>query len=275
METNQETVIHAACRRLLRPIVSLLLRYGMTWKEFSDLSKSVFVEAATEEFGIRGRPTNVSRVSILTGIGRKEVKRQRDLLESGPAPDKGKTTDATRVLSGWFLDADYLDAESGPLRLPAEGPAPSFEALCVRYGGDIAMPTMLKELIKTKAVEKEACGSLKVLSRYYQPAVADDENLRFAVDRIYDVVETMNNNVFLNGKGEPRFGGFAANDDIPLNKIPRFREFMDKRGQEFLEEVDDWLMQHASTDARSNTNTARVGISLFATEERINQESGQ
>ena len=275
MEIHKETAIHTACRRLLRPIASLLLRYGMTWKEFSDLSKSVFVQAATEEFGIRGRPTNVSRVSILTGICRKEVRRQRDLLEGGPAPDKGKTTDATRVLSGWFLDVDYLDKVSEPLRLPAEGPRPSFESLCTRYGGDIAMPTMLKELIKTKAVEKEPSGKLKVLSSYYQPAVADDESLRFAADRIYDVVETMNNNVFPDGGSEPRFGGFAANDDIPLHKIPMFCEFMDKRGDEFLEEVDDWLMQHAVSSEQSKTNTARIGISLFATEERIITESRQ
>ena len=81
---------------------------GMTWKEYSALSKSVFVETATEEYGIKGRPTNISRVSILTGIDRKEVKRQRDLLQSDMPVLKRKTTDATRVLSGWHQDADFI-----------------------------------------------------------------------------------------------------------------------------------------------------------------------
>ena len=73
MSNDTKSLLQSVCRQILRPLASMLLKCGMTWKEFSDISKSVFVEAATEEFGIDGRPTNVSRVSILTGISRKEV----------------------------------------------------------------------------------------------------------------------------------------------------------------------------------------------------------
>jgi hypothetical protein len=272
MKHDSNSLIHSACRQILRPLASMLLRCGMTWKEFSDLSKSVFVQTATEEYGIKGRPTNISRVSILTGISRKEVKRQRQLLEDDDPVVKGKTTDATRVLSGWFQDPDYLDSESKPLLLDESGTTPSFETLCARYAGGVAMPTMLKELVKTMAVERQEVGKLKVLSRYYQPAAHEDENLLFAVDRIYDVIETMNNNVFLDEHGVPRFGGFADNDAFPVSAIPKFRKFLDKRGQEFLEEVDDWLTRNANQDELANADTARVGISLFATERKSFQE---
>ena len=273
MEHNKKSVIHAACQRVLRPLASMLLRFGMTWKEFSDLSKSAFVQAATEEFGINGRPTNVSRVSILTGIGRKEVKRQRDLMEANEPPVKRKTTDATRLLSGWHQDPEFLDTNSLPKLLRENGHGPTFEKLFSRYGGDIAMPTMIKELTKTGAMERLESGELKVLMRYYQPSLADSENLQFAVDRIHDVIETMNNNVFIDESNGPRFGGFAANDAIPVEAIPAFRDYLDKRGQEFLEEIDDWLTQHAKNSGKPATNTARVGISLFATEEGISKLS--
>ena len=69
------------CRVLLRPIASLLLKCGMTWREFSELSKGVFVAVASDEHGLNGRPTNVSRVSILTGVSRKEIARVRGLLD--------------------------------------------------------------------------------------------------------------------------------------------------------------------------------------------------
>jgi len=269
---NTKTLIHGACRQMLRPIASMLLRCGMTWKEFSDLSKSIFVLAATEEFGIRGRPTNVSRVSILTGISRKEVKRQRDLLDSEQPIVERKTTDATRVLSGWFQDRDFLDTNSEPLLLAESGTNPSFESLCAKYGGGIAASTMLKELVKTGAVAQQRDGRLKVLSRYYQPAVHDDENLLFAVDRIHDVVATMNNNVFLDENSQPRFGGYADHVEFPVSEIPRFREFLNERGQAFLEEVDDWLAEHAVGASASNTNMARVGVALFATERQNSQE---
>ncbi len=272
MSSEKTTLLHAAARRVLRPLVSIMLRCGMTWREFSELSKATYVQAATEEFGINGRPTNVSRVSILTGISRKEVKRQRDLLATKQPPIKRKTTDATRLLSGWHQDPDFLDGDGSPRLLPADGANPSFGSLFARYGGDMALPTMIKELLKTGAMQRTEDDTFKVLSRYYQPSVTDSENLTFAVDRIYDVVETMKNNMFPEEFDTPRFGGFAANDAIPLTTIPEFNAYLDKRGQAFLEEIDDWLTEHANENPASPTPTARIGIGLFATDERISEE---
>ena len=80
-ETIRGQVLQAV-QQLLRPVVAMLLRSGITWKEFSDMSRTVFVTVATEDYGRKGRPTNVSRVSILTGLSRRDVTHQRKLLET-------------------------------------------------------------------------------------------------------------------------------------------------------------------------------------------------
>jgi len=116
-----DSILRSSCRALLRPIASLVLKCGTTWREFSELSKSVFVSVASDEFGIRGRPTNVSRVSTLTGISRKEVKRQRELLAEPATSASPKTTDATRPLSGWHQDPTYVGGDGKPLALSPEG----------------------------------------------------------------------------------------------------------------------------------------------------------
>ena len=69
-----------ACRHFMRPIIRFLLRNRISWRAFSELSKEVYVEVAREDFGIQGRPTNNARVAMMTGIGRREVARIRDLL---------------------------------------------------------------------------------------------------------------------------------------------------------------------------------------------------
>ena len=265
MNDNTKSATQNAFRLLLRPIASMALKCGMTWKEFSDLSKSIFVQAATNEYGINGRLTNISRASILTGISRKEIKRQRDLLLAEVPQKRGKTTDATRVLSGWHQDPTYLDANSKPMPLVEVGEGPSFESLCHRYGGDIPMRTMLKELIKTKAVERHPDGRISAIRRYYQPAVHDDENLRWAASLITDLVETMNNNVFLDDRNLPRFGRKADNDQIPMSAIPEFRQHLAERGQAFLEEIDDWLTAHVA-EPDETTEYVRIGIGMFAIE---------
>lgn len=272
MNNNPKKTLEAACRLVLRPLALMMLRCGMTWREFATLSKSVFVQAATEEFGISGRPTNVSRVSILTGIDRKEVKRQRELLKSDVSASRGKTTDATRVLSGWFQDPTYVDGDGNPRLLPVTGPAPSFESLCGSYGGDIAASTMLKELLNTGTIEKSGNSLLRAVRRYYQPAVHDDENLRWATSFIGDLVNTMNNNVFPTDKHIPRFGRMADNDRIPASKLPAFGAFLDDKGQAFLEQVDDWLTQHGGVAGGDANETVRIGIGLFAIQNNISQE---
>ncbi|MBT8100312.1 MAG: hypothetical protein KJO82_11200 [Gammaproteobacteria bacterium] len=271
-ESESKPAVYEACRIVLRPFISMVLRCGMTWKQFADLAKAEFVRVASAEFGIGGRPTNISRVSILTGISRKEVKRQRDLLATDRTLSADKTSAATRVLSAWYQDAEYIDDEGQPRLLAGSGPAPSFESLCRSYAGDVASQTMLKELLKTRSVEKTGSGKFRVLRRYYQPALEDEENLRFAVDRIRDVFETMNNNVFVNDATVLRFGGYADNEFIPVDAIPEFRDYLDKRGQAFLEEIDDWLAKRADTANVSGAELKRVGISLFATERENIQE---
>ena len=63
MDIDIKATLRSSCRALLRPIASVVLKCGMTWREFSELSKSVFVSVATDEFGIRGRPTPCARIS--------------------------------------------------------------------------------------------------------------------------------------------------------------------------------------------------------------------
>src|SRR5262245_39072910 len=165
----------ACCRALLRPIARLLLRGGMTWKEFAEIAKAAFVQVASTEFGIRGRLTNVSRVSILTGIGRREVRKQRDVLsEAQPGPTFLNA--ATRVLSGWHQDPHFLGEDGKPAVLSTEtGRNPSFEELWRHYGGDVPVGALLKELRLVGAVEEFAPGRLRVLQRAYIPRQFDEQ----------------------------------------------------------------------------------------------------
>ena len=102
-----------ACRRLLAPIVRFLVKGGVSRKEFSELSKGVFVQVATADFGIRGRSTNPSRVAILTGLDRREVRKQREALANEEFVAAGYMTKASQVLGGWYQDPAYLDAKYG------------------------------------------------------------------------------------------------------------------------------------------------------------------
>ena len=263
MEYDIKATLIASCRALLRPIASVVLKCGLTWREFSEISKSVFVSVATDEFGIRGRPTNVSRVSILTGISRKEVKRQRDLLANPVAAISPKTTDATRLLSGWHQDPDYRDTDGSPLPLPRNGSSPSFESLFHSYGGDTPQQTLLRELLKAGSVAEQDNGGLVAQRRYHRPVDMDAGSIRFFGTNLFDHASTLNRNV--TGEPEDRWlEGFAVDDKIHPESVEAFRKYLDQRGQQFLEEVDDWLNQHRVDAEDTTTTPVRLGLGVYA-----------
>lgn len=237
----------------------------MTWKEFSELSKRVFVEVATEEFGIRGRPTNVSRVSILTGIGRKDVARLRAAAGTDAAPRSSKTSDATRVLSGWHQDLEYLGGDGMPLPLPERGPAPSFETLFRRYGGDTPFQTLLKELRTAGSVGADAGGRLVANRRYHMPAALSDENVRLFGTNLFDHARTLVGNV--TGRADAkRFEGYATEERIRAADAPAFRNFVNERGQRFLEEIDNWLLRHRAAGNEPKAEPVRLGVGIYTIE---------
>ncbi|MBL8200070.1 MAG: hypothetical protein JNK40_03780 [Chromatiales bacterium] len=260
------------CRVLLRPVASLLLKCGMTWREFAEVSKGVFVAVASQDFGLNGRPTNVSRVSILTGVSRKEIARVRALLaqESDPLPNK--TTDATRVLSGWHQDPDFLTPAGAPRVLPAEGEGASFATLWRRYGGDVPVTSMRRELERAGAIITLPDGTLRAERRYFMPRRFDPQWILNAGSMLRDLGAGITHNLDVGtepvspGGGQPprRFIGRATSDSVDAAAMPEFEAFIEKNGQEFLERVDKWLTEH---EARPATTAARrrmrLGLGAF------------
>jgi len=268
MATDIKSTLRSSCRALLRPIASVVLKCGMTWREFSELSKAVFVSVASDEFGVRGRPTNVSRVSILTGISRKEVKRQRELLLEPAASASPKTTDATRLLSGWHQDPDYVDAGGAPIALDLRGMKPSFASLFESYGGDTPEQTLSRELLAAGSIEKDSRDRYVAKRRYHMPVDMDPGSIRFFGTNLFDHANTLSNNV--NGESnERRLEGFAVDDQIHPDAVDEFRTYLDEWGQQFLEEVDDWLNEHRLEPNESKVIPVRLGLGVYAIEGQL------
>ena len=261
---SQQQVL-AASRQLLRPIVHVLLRCGVTWREFAALAKITYVEVATRQFGKRGRPTNVSRTSVLTGLARRDVRKQRELIESGPPPTGGYTTKASLVLSAWHQDPEFLDNKGRPARLRMEGEQKSFTALVHRCaGGDVPVSTLLKELIAAGAVRMRADERLEVLQRNYIPHPMDEQLIRLWGSVLADIGTTYVHNLLQAPKVAPRFERAAVNDNIDPKALPEFRRFLEAEGQAFLERVDAWLTQHQlASGAAADAKRVRLGVGAY------------
>ncbi len=243
----------------------------MNWKELVEVCKATYVEVASEDFGIRGRPTNVSRVAILTGFSRREVRRLRDLLAEEQPVAFDRMNYATRVLTGWYGDEDFLDDKGDPRPLAASGSNPSFETLCSRYSGDVPATTMLKELRHVGAVAEGADGLLTAKTRYYMPVLTDPEQVLRSGSVLNDLGETVAYNLHRDANQPTRFERRAEVANVPIADIAEFREFIEVEGQAFLERVDEWLTEHE--DEKSD-NGVRLGLGAYWIEEELSKRAG-
>ena len=265
--TDGKATALAALRLLFRPIARIMLRAGIQWRELADVCKATYVEVATEDYGIRGRPTNISRVAILTGLTRKEVRRLRDLLEDASPEVFSRMNSATRVLAGWYQDEEFLGEDGKPAKLPATGDAGSFESLCRRYSGAVAASTMLKELKHVGAVAEDEDGSLMAMTRNYSPTMMDPERMLSSGSVLEDMGYTVAYNLNRSETDPGRFEGRATNTKMPAKALPAFRKFIRTEGQAFLERVDAWLSEHEIKDG-DDSKSIRLGMGAYWIEGR-------
>lgn len=256
----REAALHTAAT-FLRPLASFMLKCGLTWREFSALGKKAFVEAATHDYGINGRPTNISRVALLCGLARKDVKRQRDLIaENAIATPEEKTTDATRVLSAWHQDSAYLTEDGVPAVLTRN----EFNALCGDYCSEIAASTILKELLRVGAIVQPDDDHLQVQRRYYMPVNNDAQWMMTAGHYVADIATTISHNIDLDNSERSRFLGRATETLIPIDNVDEFRAFLEEEGQVFLERVDDWLADRNRVSGDGDAAAkVRLGVGVF------------
>lgn len=254
----------AACRHLLAPIVRLLLRSGVTWAEFAELSKQSFVEVARRDYGIQGRPTNSSRVAMITGLSRREVTRVRDVLIGQATPAERPASRVAQVLSGWHVDPEFLDSAGQPAVLTAEGPGQSVEALLKRYAGDLPHGAFVKELVELGLVEK-VDGGFRVLARDYLRSAADPDIVRQLGVALHDHAATLVHNVNTERNEPARFEGMATTTRLAPRYARAFAEYAAERGQAFLEEIDAWLVRHEvkDQDESQEPGGVRMGLGVY------------
>lgn len=284
MAENLKEHVIATVKSLMKPIIMLLLRNGVTYKEFALLCKSIFVEAASEDYGIRGRPTNISRISVLTGIDRKEVKRLRDLLQENTTATEAQSSQdrITRLLTAWHRDQEFLDDTGKPKPLPVDGDRASFYALIKRFGGDVPKQALMKEMLRVGVIIKNEDGKLEARARFYSPAQSDPQALLRAGSVISELGETLFHNLYVADDDKPglknrrRFERRATNNLIDAKHKKAFYAFIEAQGQEFLERVDAWLSEHEMQQNQKGEDeadrpTLRLGASLFTIEKSVNE----
>lgn len=255
----------AAYRKLLQPLVRLLVRSGISYGETAEVLKTVFVEVAGRDFDLPDRKTSLSRIAILTGLTRKEVAKQQEILVSGALNVDSNLNRVIRVLEGWHTDPVFTGPYGMPMELPFESAAdPSIISLVRKHSGDMAPRAMLDELIRVGAVEKTSAGAFKVLLRVYIPRDFHPDALQRFGEVVRDFVNTYEHNM----DKRPGMGRFErimfADDGLREELMPAFDALLRAKGHRFLLELHNWVTaQETSGLPRKGRKRIKTGVGVY------------
>lgn len=259
--------------RILRPLVRLLLRNGMSFVTFSNIAKWVYVDTATREFGLDGRKQSISRVSVITGLSRKEVKKVREMPRPVDTVSAEQYNRAARVIAAWRREKEFTDAAGNPLILPLQGKGNTFAGLVRKFSGDMPFRAVLDELVNAGAVQKLENSTVKLVARSYIPGNNDAVNLHILGTDVGSLITTIDHNL-QSDESKRFFQRKVSYDNLPREALAGFHAAVSGLSQKLLEDLDSRL---AKCDRDTNPKTEgtgryRSGVGIYYFEEPVDKK---
>lgn len=188
---------------LMRPLVRMLIARGVTAPAFYKLLKSVYVEVARDEFRIDDAPPTDSRITLLTGVHRRDVRAILSDDTENWETARSKTAMFATVLGQWIARPDYRDAEGAPKPLPRSADkGESFEALVRSINTDIRPRTVLDELLRQGLVLEGDDGLFRIADTARKGPASDQDKLVFFAANVGDHIAAATENLLAD---EPPF----------------------------------------------------------------------
>ena len=278
MSDNFKATLLSAFRPLMRPLVRILVRNGVSYGEFSELLKSVFVDSAQDVLQLPDSRQSVSRIAITTGLTRLEVSRLLTQTDEDAEALLGRLSRVGRLLTGWHQDSDFTGPSGIPYEVQFEGPVGrrSFTELVRRYTSDVPADEMLDEMKRIGAVLDLGNGYYRVLIRLYIPSAADPAKFHAMSVAFTDLAKTLDQNLRPDEDQkifERRV--WAPNGITPTDALD-FDLYVKDRGQQFLESLDDWLSTREAEAARSGADQrVKVGVAMYMFVRPMDEQSDQ
>lgn len=252
---------------VMRPVVRILLRYGIGYREFTEVVKTTFVDVASSDFGLRGRPTNISRVAVMTGLTRKEIKRVRDKIASGDSSISVKTTPLSDVLHHWHAESEFTDADGNPKPLPFKGSGASFSKLVKRYGGDVTPGSMKTEMERVSAIEEDETGLIRMIRRSFVSDISHENIVTMLVHGVYPLISNIAYNTDPQRSDADWGYRIAYTQRLPTPDSGQLRRIASDRISSFAETIDDIFIAYETVvdkkDTEDQNNAIAVGVFYF------------
>lgn len=250
-----------ALRRILRPLVRLLITRSIPFPVATEVLRRLYVETAASEFSVDGKRPTDSRVHLLTGVHRKDVKRLRGERHDPASPPK-KASLTSLLIAQWTTLDEYRDDEGRPLALQRAGrDSISFESLVRSVNTDIRPRVVLDEWLRLGIASVDDDGHVHLRVEAFVPPQGSDEILHYLGRNSGDHLGAAVHNVL--GEGRPFLERSTSYDGLSSESVEELRELAERHGMEALRAVNRRAMALQRRDEGRADATRRMSFGAY------------
>lgn len=230
-------------RKILKPMIRILLRAGVTYQEFREVLKGAYVEAVVRD-KIRGHdgPLTRAMISDYTEVPLADVNRFIDDPKLLAPPDSTNAVVISEVLHIWSTDQEYLGPYGLPLELDLQETAGKNLSVLIYRADPTANPeAVLRDMIEWGIVKPVGTRHFRVTAR---SMVFGDIMTPQALEYFGAAITDLANTILHNIREEPskrRIQRSVIADELPDYALPEFEALMKEKVQKLLLDIDDWL----------------------------------
>lgn len=253
-----------ALRRVLRPVVRLLIRAGIRFDDFADLARGVYVESAIRDGANQRRMPTRERVAVIAGVTLHQVDHYID--NDGALPSANPTMSAVllEILQKWHTDPQYVGPYGIPLELEFEVPAGrSIRNLIEMVDRTVSPGLLLEELLRVGAVVHSGEKHFRAVSRVFMmPEAMSPQQIEYFGSAMTRLANTLEHNMNPRNADKRLERYVIADRGLPAAVIPAFEDYARAKTADFLVDLDNWLVPYSSADSIPSQRVA-TGVNVF------------
>lgn len=263
LSTKATTGLTKALETLLRPLVKLLLSFQITYPQLINLLKSIYVEVADTEFSVKGKRQSDSRITLLTGVHRKDVKRLRS-EEKSVSGKPASVSVGAQLIGHWLGTEEFLDDAGAPLALPLRSSSPkeaSFEGLVERVCKQDIRPRVILDEWLRLGIASISNDRVVLNKSSFTPKQGFDEKAFFFGKNTRDHISASSHNLL--DQKPSYFDRSVYYDQLSEKSIAELAELAEKLGMEALTEMNKQALAKQKKDSSAATANYRMNFGVF------------
>jgi hypothetical protein len=261
---NQNSAIFKALNRVMKPLVRLMLARGITYIQFSEWLKHIFVETAISDFALPDKATNDSRISILTGVHRKDVRRLREQIDQSVASLTPMNVNlGSQIVATWLANPLYTQDNTPKVipRLRKQGGDISFDGLAELVTKDVRARAILDELVRVGAVHVDDNDMVTLLTDAFIPSKGEDEKAYYLGLGLGDHGAAAVHNVL---NIQPAyFDRLVHYNNLPVESVQYIEQLAREQSSQLLQSINKEAEKIASSQPMSEQHAKRFSLGVY------------